>query len=403
MDFSSYFLLNSEAAVCYAVEVLHFFDKDEDVICTEIGDGNINYVFRLVSQKDGRSVVIKQADRFLRSSGRPLDTGRSEIEEEVLALQAELCPGLVPEVYNYDSVMRTIAMEDISAYRNLRRELMEGRVYSHLAENISEFLARTLLPSTDLVLDPQEKKARVRYFINPELCDISEDLVLSEPYMAIPHKARNMNIISPGNEEFVKKHLYNNSALRFEAAKLRVNFTSNAQALLHGDLHSGSIFANENGIKIIDPEFAFYGPMGYDIGNVIGNLFFSLAYSVFVRREDGAAVIGLIKNCFELTYRKLSSVYDEQVSFELYKEKNFKEYYLNSVKSDSLAYAGTEIIRRVVGDSKVAELTEVPLSDIKLKMERTLISAGEKLILEREKRNVLDAAIALITKGAEEI
>ncbi len=27
-------------------------------------------------------------------------------------------------------------------------------------------------------------------------------------------------------------------------------------------------------MKVIDPEFSFYGPMGYDIGNVIGNLFF---------------------------------------------------------------------------------------------------------------------------------
>lgn len=33
-----------------------------------------------------------------------------------------------------------------------------------------------------------------------------------------------------------------------------------AQALLHGDLHSGSVFANDSGIKVIDPEFAFTGP-----------------------------------------------------------------------------------------------------------------------------------------------
>ena len=33
---------------------------------------------------------------------------------------------------------------------------------------------------------------------------------------------------------------------------------NNAQALLHGDLHTGSIFANEQGVKVIDPEFAFY-------------------------------------------------------------------------------------------------------------------------------------------------
>jgi 5-methylthioribose kinase len=42
---------------------------------------------------------------------------------------------------------------------------------------------------------------------------------------------------------------------------------NNAQALIHGDLHTGSILIKEDSMKVIDPEFAFYGPMGYDIGN----------------------------------------------------------------------------------------------------------------------------------------
>ncbi len=47
---------------------------------------------------------------------------------------------------------------------------------------------------------------------------------------------------------------------------------NNAQALLHGDLHTGSIFVNQDSTKVIDPEFAFYGPMAYDIGALIANL-----------------------------------------------------------------------------------------------------------------------------------
>ena len=85
-------------------------------------------------------------------------------------------------------------MEDISAYRNLRKELLAGRIYGHLAENISTFLAQSLLPTTDLVLDRREKKRRVQFFTNPELCDITEDLVLTEPYWN--YKGR--NIVTPG-------------------------------------------------------------------------------------------------------------------------------------------------------------------------------------------------------------
>lgn len=50
---------------------------------------------------------------------------------------------------------------------------------------------------------------------------------------------------------------------------------TNAQALLHGDLHTGSVFVRDDSTKVIDPEFAFYGPMGYDVGNVMANLMFA--------------------------------------------------------------------------------------------------------------------------------
>ena len=66
---------------------------------------------------------------------------------------------------------------------------------------------------------------------------------------------------------------------------LKNNFMNNAQALIHGDLHSGSIFINERGMKVIDPEFLSMA-MGYDIGNVIGNLFFSLVNRKYLM-EDG--------------------------------------------------------------------------------------------------------------------
>ena len=44
------------------------------------------------------------------------------------------------------------------------------------------------------------------------------------------------------------------------------------KSLIHGDLHTGSIFINEESTKVFDPEFCFYGPMGY----VKGNCFFRL-------------------------------------------------------------------------------------------------------------------------------
>ena len=380
--FDSFFLMNTEDVRRYAVEVLHRFDAEEETECREIGDGNINYVFQVRSLRDGHSVIVKQADRLLRSSGRPLDLYRNKIEAAVLKLEGELAPGLVPEVYYYDEIMAATSMEDVSACRNLRRELMADRFYPHLSEKISSFLADTLLPTTDLVLDAEEKKRRVRFYTNPELCKITEDLVLTEPYY--DYKGR--NILTKGNEAFVSTFLYSDAALHAEVASLRLGFMNNAQALLHGDLHSGSIFLNESDLKVLDPEFAFYGPMGYDIGNVIGNLFFAWANKAFTAPETQAfcdQIAGCIEAVFDLTQEKLSRRYDELVTLPLYRVPAFRQSWLDGVMADSVGYAGTEIIRRTVGDSKVMELDSVTDPSVKIPMERALLKLGIALIKQR--------------------
>ena len=381
--FDSFFLMNTDDVRRYAVEVLHYFDPDEETECAEIGDGNINYIFRVCSKRDGSSVIVKQADRLLRSSGRPLDMYRSRIEAAILRLEAELAPGMVPEVYHYDEVMAATSMEDVSDYKNLRKELAADRVWPHLSENISSFMANTLLPTTDLVLDAEEKKRRVRFYINPELCKITEDLVLTEPYY--DYKGR--NILFPGNEDFVKRFLYEDEGLHAEAAHLRLNFMNNAQALLHGDLHSGSIFINEHGIKVLDPEFAFYGPMGYDIGNVIGNLFFAWANKAFTA-PDTADTMAAIETCiaevWDKTRQKLEAKYDACVTLPLYRVPAFRKAYLDGIMADTAGYAGTEIIRRTVGDSKVMEVTSVTDPGQRIPMERALLKLGIALIKNRK-------------------
>lgn len=53
-------------------------------------------------------------------------------------------------------------------------------------------------------------------------------------------------------------------------------FCERSQALLHGDLHTGSVMVTHDSTQVIDPEFGFYGPMGFDTGAFLGNLI--LAY-----------------------------------------------------------------------------------------------------------------------------
>ena len=382
--YAKHFLLNVEEVTKYAKEVLTLFAPDDQLEAIEIGDGNINYVFKVWCPKTGQSVIIKQADNVLRSSGRPLDMHRNKIEAEILKIEKQLAPEFVPEIYNYDEAMYALSMEDISAYKNLRKELMDGKIFSHFSENVSTFLADTLLPTTDLVMKRGEKKERVKLFTNPELCDISEDLVFTEPY----NDYKKQNVIPKENLEYVKAMLYDDDELKGEVGILRDQFMNHAQSLVHGDLHSGSIFANEDGIKVIDPEFAFYGPMGYDIGNVIGNLFFSWANKYYVNPKDLNFLTWIektIEETIDLFLAKISAKYDNIVEFDFYRIPLFKEKYIRDILADSIGYAGTEIIRRVVGDAKVVEVTSVTEMEKRIPMERSLIEIGIYFIKNREK------------------
>ena len=383
MKYQEHFLLDCDEVISYVKEKNLFLEND-DLTVKEIGDGNINYIFKVENKIDGKSIVLKQADKLLRSSGRPLDLTRSKIEANILRIENNLAPHYVPEIYFYDEIMCVLAMEDISEYKNLRTELIAGKIFPNFADNISEFLSRTLLLTTDLFMNKFEKKKNVKEFINPELCDISECLVFTEPY----DNNKNRNIITIGNEEFVENMLYKNEDLHFAILKLREKFMNYSQSLIHGDLHSGSIFINEKGIKIIDPEFSFYGPMAYDVGNVIGNLYFPLYRAKFFMEDSKKKeeFINWLEKCILdipiLFSKKCKLLWEKYSDDKLLKNRKFRDYYIENIVKDSLAYAGTEIIRRTVGDAKVLELTNLETSEKKLELEKELISKAISMIMK---------------------
>lgn len=381
--FNSHFRMEVEDAVAYAKEILDYFDSDANLQAKEIGDGNINYVFRVWDDKSNKSIVLKQADVLLRSSGRPLDVDRNRIEAEVLIQQGRLAPGLTPKFYKYDPVMCVLAMEDISDHENLRKALLRRETFPNLAQDISSFIVKTLLPTTDLVMDSGQKKDMMKRYINKDLCKITEDLVFTEPF--IDYKGR--NIVLAENMEFVQKELYNDRKLILEAGILKNKFMNNPQALIHGDLHSGSIFVTKDSTKVLDPEFAFYGPIGYDLGNVIGNMFFAWANASVVDGNNAAEfmkwIADTIEDIVEMFKDKFIKLYREQVTDVMAKQEEFMYWYLDETLGDTAGVAGLEIIRRIVGDAKVIDVTSIEPVDARVKAERMLIKTAKQFIINK--------------------
>jgi len=373
-------MFNEQSAALYAKDK-GFFDKNAELVCKEIGDGNINYVYRVFEPASEKSVIIKQADRLLRSSQRPLSVDRIRLEAEYLLNAYKYAPDFVPRVYLYDPVLHCIIMQDLSEYENMRHALLSRKTFQTFADDISTFMAETLLRTTDHFLDPMEKKELCKSMINPEMCLISEKLVFIDPYT----NHFGTNILFEENEGFFNEEIYNNAELNFEAAKLYEKFKSNAQALIHGDLHTGSIFVKPGSTMVLDSEFAFYGPIGYDVGNVIANLIFTWV-NAFVSDDGDDTFINWVESTIEkavdLFHEKALNLLKNKAVDRMAQTPRFADWYLNGIMRDAMGYAGTELIRRVIGDAKVVDIAGITDRQKRAAAEKICVMCAKKYILD---------------------
>lgn len=388
--FDKYFLMNENDVLEYVKEKVDFFEETSNLDCKEIGDGNLNYVFRVIDKNSNKSLILKHSSVDTRSkSGRKLNLDRNILECNILQLYNKYCPGFAPKIYMSDEVMSCYAMEDLSKYTIMRTLLLQNKTFPHFADNITTFMVDTLLPTTDIILNHKEKKELVKRHINPNLSEISEQLVFTDPF----GNYSGGNIVLDSMKDFVQENLYNDMKLKLEVSKLKFNFMNNAQALLHGDLHTGSIFINEVDIKIIDPEFSFYGPIGYDVGNVIANLFLAWGhgYATIENKEQRLRYLSNIEKCIidivDMFKEKFIKKFKKEANDALAKTEGFEEWYLNGVMEDTCGSVGLETIRRIVGIAKVQDITSIKDEKKRTNVEKILILIGKEFIINRSQYN----------------
>lgn len=396
MNFNSHYRMNTTDIIDYTFEHINFFNKKENLVCKEIGDGNINYVYRILDSKENKSIVVKQADTQTRV--RPdgyLNPNRSTREAEVLKKQFKLAPEFIPQVFYSDDVMATIIMEDIGDYTSLKSELMRFSIFKNLGKLLAEFIIKTTLPLTSLVIGYEKKSQNEFKFFNPELCRITEQLVFTHPYT----DEQKRNILFEENADWLKEKFYTNQKLIEVAAKLKNKFCNYPQSLIHGDLHSGSVFVKQEfvckkitKIKIIDPEFAFYGPIGYDLGNILAHLIFAENYAYFASKEKSAITtnfISWIKNEQKLLLENFARTGFEylkkNINGSTYRCEKFIIKYIEQIIIDAILFCGAELNRRVIGSAKTAEIINFNEANQRIAIERQIVNLGIEMMLYPER------------------
>jgi len=376
----NYYTFSAADAIEYAKIYGGVADFESLVSAEEIGDGNLNFVFKIRDHSGISRVIVKQALPYVRCVGEswPLTLDRSRIEAETLLAHYQYCPEHTVNVLHYDPELAVMVQEDLSEYTIWRKALIDGVHNEHAAAQIGHYLANALFHHSDFYQDQLSKKLAVSQFTNPELCQITEDLFFTDPY--IEHER---NRFEPELETLVHE-LRIDKTLLTAVGELKYKFMTHAESLLHGDLHSGSIFVTEDKLKVIDAEFGFYGPIGFDIGTVIGNLLLNYC-SLDARDVDLHELkqnrIESIVEVWETFSNEFLRLVREKSNNPIFSQELFANRFLEKAWRDSMGYAGAELIRRVIGFAHVADLDTIADKNVRITGKSTAITLGRNLIL----------------------
>jgi 5-methylthioribose kinase len=375
----------------------------------EVGDGNLNLVFIVRGPRGG--LAIKQALPYVRLVGEswPLPLSRAHYEHMALTIQAEHTASAVPQIHHYDPQQALVAMELLEPHIIMRRGMIQGIEYPRFAADIGAFAARTLYFTSDLAVSAADKKTLIAAFSgNTALCKITEDLIFTEPYMV----AANNRWTSPQLDSFAAR-VRADYDLKSAISQLKIKFMSSAEALLHGDLHTGSIMLTPDDTRVIDPEFAFVGPMGFDLGAVIANLLISYfsqdghESTAGDRDRYRAWILQATEEFWTVFDREFQTLWRRHPTGDAYpialfdgplgaaRLDNERRAYMHRLWRDTLGFAGAKMTRRVLGLAHNIDLEWIQDANRRATCEARVLTLARELAVNPDTfRNMSDVASA---------
>jgi 5-methylthioribose kinase len=364
---------------------------------SEVGDGNLNLVFRCADAA-GRRLVLKQALPYVRLVGPdwPMTPARAAREAAALRAHAELSDD-VCRLVDFDLDRHVLALQDLSDHEVFRARLNAGGPHDEVAERLAEYVADVAFGTSFLALGEEEFRRRAAASVNPELCAITEDLILTEPYLGAPR-----NSVRPPLEPVVAR-LRADPSWVAAAMALKHRFLACQEALLHGDLHTGSVFVrgpDENtgdtlSVKAFDAEFACYGPVGFDLGLLWANMLFAGARAVALGEPDRArSLFGTLASSWQRFTERLWRHWPTRRDPAKYPD-SFLTWWLAEIARDSFGFAGCEAARRTIGLAKVSDLES--LDDAGYEVAGTLMLRFSRALLVERDTLTFDEIVALGT------
>ncbi len=261
-------------------------EEDKILKVEKPGDGNMNFTLR-VYISTGKTLILKQSKDFVEkypSISAPANRAVIEGKFYEFILSNEKLKAFMPSLIGIDEVNNIIALQDLgfsSDYSFLY--LPNQEIDKEQVVEIISFLNELHNGFKDGFHPP--------IFENKAMRILNHEHIFLYPFME--DNGFNLDSILPGlqNEALTYKKDVN---LKNKIKYLGDLYLSNGPYLLHGDFYPGSFLNTDKGVKIIDPEFCFFGFAEFDLGVLIAHLKLSgqsqeiidLAITSYEKRED---------------------------------------------------------------------------------------------------------------------
>lgn len=379
----------------------------------EVGDGNLNLVFIVKGPEGG--VAVKQALPYVRLVGEswPLPLSRAHYEHMALTEQARLTGALVPKIHHYDERQALIVMELLEPHIIMRRGMIAATEYPKFADDISTFMARTLYFTSDLALTADRKKALIAAFAgNSALCKITEDLIFTDPY-----RVAELNRWTSPQLDAYAARWREDGDLKVAVSRLKLKFLSSAEAMLHGDLHTGSIMLTPEDTRIIDPEFAFIGPMGFDVGAIVANFLINFFAQDGHEKQPGDRdayrdwVLSTLEQIITQFREKFLALWRENPTGDAYPSSLFqgsggearleleRQAYMDRLWADTVGFAAAKMIRRILGLAHNIDLELIEDPDRRATCEARALTLARDMMVNSARY----PTIASVTEAARRV
>lgn len=305
---------------------------NESITALEVpGAGNMNFTIRVKTGK--RSFIIKQSRNYVEKYPQvaaPEERALREAEFYELVAKHDSLSRQMPKLMGVDKENYVLNLEDLGNgvdYTFLYQEdkLIDEGELEQLMTFIAELHNRINTRTTEARLP------------NRAMRKLNHEHIFVYPYLE--DNGLNLDDICPGLQA-VGEPFKQDEALKSKVKTLGKRYLQDGNTLLHGDYFPGSWLKTEGGIKIIDPEFCFFGAVEFEIG-------VTLAHLKMANQPDALV----------------------QKALKIYKEKS-------AIDGDlCMQFMAVEILRRLLG------LAQLPLS-LNLNKRKHLLDDARKLLLK---------------------